>query len=86
MNKQPHRKHIPQRTCVVCRETAAKRTLTRIVRTADDGVQVDLTGKRSGRGAYLCSQVSCWKTAVEFGRSRKSAPHDFNRYRQTALK
>jgi predicted RNA-binding protein YlxR (DUF448 family) len=65
MSQQGRRKHIPQRTCVVCRETNAKRTLTRIVRTADQGVLVDPTGKRNGRGAYLCSQPSCWQTAVE---------------------
>jgi uncharacterized protein len=65
MTQQGRRKHVPQRTCVVCRETDAKRTLTRIVRTADDGVQLDPTGKRNGRGAYLCSQLSCWQRAVE---------------------
>lgn len=65
MSKQVHRKHIPQRTCVVCRETDAKRSLTRLVRTADEGVQIDLTGKRNGRGAYLCNQPSCWQRAVE---------------------
>jgi predicted RNA-binding protein YlxR (DUF448 family) len=64
MSKQPAHKHIPQRTCVVCRETNAKRTLTRIVRTADEGVQVDLSGKRNGRGAYLCEQAACWQRAV----------------------
>src|SRR5262245_60821633 len=64
MKEQGRHKHIPQRTCVVCRETSAKRTLTRIVRTADAGVQIDPTGKRNGRGAYLCNQVSCWQRAV----------------------
>ncbi len=58
-------RHIPQRTCVVCRETAAKRTLTRIVRTGDDGVHVDPTGKRNGRGAYLCDQPKCWTRAID---------------------
>lgn len=67
MSKQqlPHRKHVPQRTCVVCRETNAKRTLTRIVRTADVGVQLDPTGKMNGRGAYLCDKRSCWQRAIE---------------------
>lgn len=66
MSKQPaaRQKHIPQRTCVVCRQTSAKRTLTRIVRTADQGVWVDFTGKRNGRGAYLCDQTSCWERAL----------------------
>jgi predicted RNA-binding protein YlxR (DUF448 family) len=67
MSKQPNirQKHIPQRTCVVCRETNAKRTLTRLVRTADEGIQIDPTGKRNGRGAYLCDQLSCWQRAIE---------------------
>src|SRR5215470_5505407 len=67
MKKQPtvRQKHIPQRTCVVCRETSAKRTLIRLVRTADEGVQIDPTGKRNGRGAYLCSQQSCWQRAID---------------------
>lgn len=57
-------KHIPQRTCIICGETNAKRTLTRLVRTAEDGVQVDSTGKRAGRGAYLCSNIECWQKAL----------------------
>jgi predicted RNA-binding protein YlxR (DUF448 family) len=60
----PNRKHIPQRTCVVCRETGAKRTLVRVVRTADEGVQPDPTGKRNGRGAYLCTRPECWQRAL----------------------
>jgi predicted RNA-binding protein YlxR (DUF448 family) len=64
MSKKPAVKHIPQRTCVVCRETNAKRTLTRIVRTADSGVQIDPTGKQNGRGAYLCDNPICWRRAT----------------------
>ena len=55
----------PQRTCVVCRATADKRTLTRLVRTADEGVQIDPSGKRNGRGAYLCDQPTCWQRASD---------------------
>lgn len=58
------RRHVPQRTCVVCRTTSDKRTLTRLVRTAD-GVQVDPTGKLNGRGAYVCSQTACWDRVLE---------------------
>ena len=67
MTKQPvvRQKHVPVRTCVVCRETGAKRTLTRLVRTPDEGVQVDPTGKRNGRGAYLCEQADCWQRALK---------------------
>ena len=63
--KTPRRgRHIPQRTCVGCRETLAKRTLTRIVRTPD-GVRIDPTGKLAGRGAYLHNRVSCWEKALK---------------------
>lgn len=58
--KQPRRKHVPQRTCVVCRRATDKRQLTRIVRTPEGGVVVDKTGKQNGRGAYLCDQIACW--------------------------
>jgi len=49
---------------VVCRSTAEKRALTRLVRTPEDGVQVDLTGKQNGRGAYLCDRPECWDKAL----------------------
>jgi uncharacterized protein len=58
--KLPRKKHVPQRTCVVCREKRDKRDLIRIVHTPDEGTVADPTGKRNGRGAYLCSQPSCW--------------------------
>lgn len=62
---QIHRpKHVPQRTCIACRDKDAKRTLTRIVRTPDGTVEIDPGGKRNGRGAYLCSQSSCWQRAL----------------------
>lgn len=57
-------KHVPQRTCVVCRTKDAKRQLTRLVRTPDDGVHVDPSGKRNGRGAYLCDNPVCWQQAL----------------------
>ncbi len=62
---QPQRgKHIPQRTCIACRQVAGKRGLIRIVRTAE-GVVVDATGKVSGRGAYLHPTRSCWAQVME---------------------
>ena len=62
--KQQRRKHIPKRTCVACRQKMDKRLLTRIVHTADEGVIVDMTGKRNGRGAYLCQNPECWDMAL----------------------
>lgn len=57
-------KHVPQRTCVTCRTVDAKRTLTRLVRTPDAGVQIDPSGKQAGRGAYLCDDPTCWHKAA----------------------
>lgn len=61
--RQPRTKHIPMRMCVVCKERNTKRTLTRVVRTAQ-GVQVDPSGKMNGRGAYVCDRESCWERAL----------------------
>lgn len=57
-------KHVPQRTCVGCRETLAKRVLIRVVRTPQ-GLQIDPTGKLTGRGAYLHNQRSCWERGIK---------------------
>lgn len=63
--KQPTRpKHIPQRTCIVCGDKENKRTLIRLVRSATEGVVVDLTGKKNGRGAYVCHQPACWDKLI----------------------
>lgn len=61
------KKHIPVRTCVACRSTDAKRALVRIVRLTEGQVVVDETGKRNGRGAYLCRRRACWQKALKTG-------------------
>lgn len=58
------RKHVPQRTCIGCREVLAKRTLIRIVR-GPDAVYVDPSGKMPGRGAYLHDRRSCWERGLK---------------------
>ncbi len=57
-------KHIPQRTCVGCREVQGKRQLVRVVRQADGRVRIDPTGKAPGRGAYVHAQQNCWQQAL----------------------
>jgi len=57
-------KHVPQRTCVGCREVLPKRKMIRLVRAAE-GVQVDPTGKLAGRGAYLHDRRECWERALK---------------------
>ncbi len=61
-------RRLPQRTCVGCGTTANKRELVRVVRTPEGQVVADPTGKRAGRGAYLCNDPACWQTAVKKGR------------------
>jgi uncharacterized protein len=57
-------KHIPQRTCISCRTVRGKRELLRIVRTLENHVEADPSGKKSGRGAYLCRVRECWETIL----------------------
>ena len=67
--KQPQRtRHVPQRTCIVCRQVRPKRELIRVVRTPDGHVQLDPTSKKSGRGAYVCARRSCWDIALKKGK------------------
>jgi uncharacterized protein len=58
-------RHVPQRTCIACRQTSAKRQLVRVVRTPDGSVAIDPSGKLSGRGAYLCESPACWQAALK---------------------
>ena len=60
------KKHIPQRTCVACREINEKKTLIRVVRTPE-GVCIDPTGRKPGRGAYLHDTKECWEKALKRG-------------------
>ncbi len=69
---QGRTKHVPQRTCVVCRQVRAKRDLIRLVRVADGRVEVDPTGRKPGRGAYLCSASECWETGLKRGRLERA--------------
>lgn len=66
MTKKPAQrvKHVPQRTCVGCREVLPKRKMIRIVRTAE-GVRVDPTSKTAGRGAYLHDRRECWERGLK---------------------
>lgn len=64
MPKKPRkRRHVPQRTCVGCREVHTKRSLVRIVRSPE-GIFVDPSGKMSGRGAYLHERQVCWEKGI----------------------
>lgn len=62
--KTPKPKHIPQRTCIGCRELNPKRSMIRLVRRPE-GVVIDPKGKLSGRGAYLHDQKTCWEKGMK---------------------
>ena len=64
--KQP--RHVPVRTCVMCGTKTAKRDLVRVMLTPQGECIVDETGKRPGRGAYLCHRPDCWERAASTNR------------------
>lgn len=64
--KQPRpQKHVPQRTCIVCKDKMDKRALLRIVNNSEDGLIIDPSGKKTGRGAYVCTKTACWDKVFE---------------------
>ena len=61
-------KHVPLRSCAACGQRLPKRELIRIVRTIEGRVEVDPTGKKAGRGTYLCPREECWEQGLRKGR------------------
>ena len=57
--------HVPERTCVACRQRRAKSELIRIVRTPQGIIEIDEKGKKAGRGAYLCKRQDCWQRMLK---------------------
>ena len=58
-------KKIPMRMCVACREKKPKKELLRVVRTTEGMIEIDRTGRKNGRGAYLCGHIECFDKAVK---------------------
>jgi predicted RNA-binding protein YlxR (DUF448 family) len=75
----------PQRTCVTCRQVNTKYELVRLVRTADGSVEIDISGKKNGRGAYLCRSRECWETALKSGRLEHSLSTAIDREHRESL-
>ena len=61
-------RHVPQRTCVACRNVRGKQQLIRLVRLSDGSVAIDESGKKAGRGAYLCADKACWQVGLQGNR------------------
>ena len=79
-------KHVPQRMCVACRDHDAKRALIRLVRPPDGPVAVDPTGRRNGRGAYLCHRPACWERALRMGILSKALKTEIDEETVAALR
>ena len=61
-------KHLPQRTCIACRQTKEKKALIRLVSKENGTAEIDVFGKKPGRGAYLCPKKTCWELALRKNR------------------
>ena len=72
MNNQIKPRKTPIRKCTGCGEHFPKNTLVRVLRTPEGEIVLDLVGKRSGRGAYICKSAACLKKARKSGRIESS--------------
>ena len=61
-------KHVPERTCIACHEVRPKRELVRLVYSPEGVAEVDASGRKPGRGAYLCQSPDCWHKGVNKGK------------------
>ncbi len=64
-------KKIPERTCMGCNNQKPKKELLRIVKSKDNIIEVDTTGKKSGRGAYICKDEECLKKLIKSKRLQR---------------
>lgn len=81
------KRKVPMRKCVACQEVKPKKSLIRIVRTPDSETLIDPTGKKSGRGAYLCAREECFvlakkKQALDRALKMKVSEEVYNRLQQ----
>ena len=64
-------KQKPQRTCMGCNTKKDKQDLIRIVKNKDNEISIDKTGKKEGRGAYICDNIECLEKAIKSKRIEK---------------
>jgi uncharacterized protein len=84
--KGPRPKHVPIRTCAICREQGTKRGLTRVVRQPDGIPAIDPSGRLNGRGAYICDKASCWDRAASTDVLAKALNVDLSQEFRDALR
>ena len=58
-------KKVPLRQCIGCQGMKSKKEMIRVIKTAEDEIMLDATGRKNGRGAYLCPSMECLKKAVK---------------------
>ena len=58
-------KKVPLRQCIGCQEMKSKKEMIRVIKSAEDEIMLDATGRKNGRGAYLCPSMECLKKAVK---------------------
>lgn len=58
-------KKIPMRQCIGCQEMKSKKEMIRVIRTTEDQVCIDATGRKNGRGAYICPKNECLAKAIK---------------------
>ena len=56
-------KKVPMRQCVGCAQMKMKKELLRVIKTPEEEIVLDVTGRKNGRGAYICASMDCLKTA-----------------------
>ncbi|MGX8701321.1 RNase P modulator RnpM [Caproiciproducens sp.] len=67
-----HEKKVPMRMCSGCGEMKPKKELVRVVKSPEQEISLDLTGRRPGRGAYVCRSIDCLKAARKARRFEKA--------------
>lgn len=68
----------PLRRCMGCNESKEKNELLRIVKLQDGNIEIDLTGKKNGRGAYICKSEICLDKVIKSKRLQKAFDHEIN--------
>ena len=74
----PKIRHVPKRSCVACGAKMPKARLVRVARTSQGPITVDIAGRESGRGAYLCRIPDCWGRAIRKGALDRSFKKDLS--------
>ncbi|NLJ72601.1 MAG: YlxR family protein [Syntrophomonadaceae bacterium] len=77
---------VPLRMCVGCREMKVKKELIRIVRSPEGMLAIDTTGKKPGRGAYICPNIDCFNEAIKGKRIQKALEKELTLEIENSLK